>query len=77
MNVKLKPEKYLKYLVPLNLFGTHRTREILQQNPTISQNREEAKEVIITVHDYNNELIRVREMKSVEDCFDFYKFLIF
>ena len=73
MNVKLKPEKYLKYLVPLNLFGTHRTREILQQNPTISQNREEAKEVIITVHDYNNELIRVREMKSVEDCFDFYK----
>ena len=55
MNVKLKPEKYLKYLVPLNLFGTRRTREILSQNPTIIPLREDSKEIRITVYDYNNE----------------------
>ena len=53
MNVKLKPEKYLRYLVPLNLFGTKRTREILSQNPTIIPLREDSKEIRITVYDYN------------------------
>ena len=71
MNVKLKPEKYLRYLVPLNLFGTRRTREILNQNPTIIPLREDSNIVRITVHDYNASTIDIHELDNVEDCFQF------
>src|SRR5258705_5175753 len=71
MNVKLKPEKYLRYLVPLNLFGTKRTREILNQILTIIPLREDSKEIRITVYDYNAEFIEVYELKDVKDCFKF------
>jgi len=71
MNVKLKPEKYLRYLVPLNLFGTRRTREILNQNPTIIPYREDSKEVRITVYDYNSTIMETYELKDVTDCFQF------
>jgi len=71
MNVRLKPEKYLKYLVPLNLFGTRRTREILSQNPTIIPYREDSKEVNITVHDFNASSFEMHELDSVEECFRF------
>lgn len=73
MNVKLKPEKYLRYLVPLNLFGTRRTRQILNQNPTIIPHREDSKEIKITVHDYNAALFQSFEFNKVEDCFQFLK----
>ena len=71
MNVKLKPEKYLRYLVPINLFGTRRTREILNQNPTIIPLREDSKEIKITVYDYNAESMEIYELKDVKDCFKF------
>ena len=71
MNVKLKPEKYLRYLVPIKLFGTRRTREILSQNPTIIPYREDSKEVNITVYDYNGSSFEMHEMNNVEDCFGF------
>ena len=72
MNVKkLKPEKYLRYLMPLNLFGTRRTREILNQNPTIIPLREDSNIVRITVHDYNASTIEIHELTAVKDCFQF------
>lgn len=71
MNVKLKPEKYLRYLVPLNLFGTRRTRQILNQNPTIIPHREDSKEVKITVHDYSSSAYQAYELEKIEDCFQF------
>lgn len=71
MNVKLKPEKYLRYLVPINLFGTRRTREILKQNPTIIPFREDSKEVKITVHDYNGTVMEAYELQDVAECFQF------
>ena len=74
MNVKLKPEKYLRYLVPLNLFnlfGTGRTREILSQNPTIIPLREDSKEIKITVYDYNAEALEVEEPTDIKQCFKF------
>ena len=71
MNVKLKPEKYLRYLVPLNLFGTRRTREILNQNPTIIPAREDSKEIKITVYDYNATTIHMQELKDIAECFHF------
>ena len=71
MSVKLKPEKYLRYLVPINLFGTRRTREILNQNPTIIPLREDSKEIKITVYDYNASLIEIHELNDVTECFRF------
>jgi magnesium transporter len=71
MNVKLKPEKYLRYLVPINLFGTRRTREILNQNPTIIPYREDSKEIRITVYDYNSTIMEAYELKEIAECFQF------
>lgn len=71
MNVKLKPEKYLRYLVPINLFGSRRTREILNQNPTIIPFREDSKEIKITVYDYTATEIETYELNEVVECFPF------
>lgn len=71
MNVKLKPEKYLRYLMPINLFGTRRTREILNQNPTVIPFREDSKEVRINVYDYNHTIMETHELKDVSECFQF------
>ena len=60
--------KYLKYLgLPL-LFGTARTKEILNVNPTIVPQREEAASVRIFVYDYNAEQIEEKELKNVQEC---------
>jgi magnesium transporter len=69
MAVKIRPEKYLRYLYPPNLFGTRRTREILTINPTVIPQREEAQEVKIYVFDYDGNSLEERELDSVEQCF--------
>ena len=69
MNVKLRPEKYLKYLYPPNLFATKRTKEILSANPTVIPHREEAKEVVVSVYDYNADFLEEKKLASVGDCF--------
>lgn len=69
MNVRLKPEKYLKYLYLPNLFGTQRTKEILSVNPTVIPIREEAKEVVIHAFDYDADGIEEKRLKNVEDAF--------
>lgn len=70
MNVKkIRPEKYLKYLYLPNLFGTQRTKEILSVNPTVIPQREEAKEVVVFVYDYDAGGMEVRKLSSVKECF--------
>jgi magnesium transporter len=71
MNVKLKPEKYLRYLVPLNLFGTRRTREILSQNPTVIPLREDSKITRISVYDFNSSFVDIHDLDDIKDCFGF------
>lgn len=71
MNVKLKPEKYLRYLYLPNLFGTTRTKEILHVNPTIVPLREEAKEVVAFVYDYNAGAITEKKLDAIEEAFAF------
>lgn len=67
---KLRPEKYLRYLYPPNLFATkQRTKEILSANPTIIPHREEAKEVTITVYDYDAASIDIKTFNSVAECY--------
>jgi magnesium transporter len=68
MNVKLRPEKYLKYLYLPNLFGTQRTKEILSVNPTIIPQREEAKEVIVYVFDYDANSLEEKQLSSVDEA---------
>ncbi|MEI9943794.1 MAG: magnesium/cobalt transporter CorA [Chitinophagaceae bacterium] len=69
MNVKLKPEKYLRYLYLPNLFGTQRTKEILAVNPTIIPQREEAKDVIVYVYDYDGQNLEEKQLSCIEDAF--------
>jgi magnesium transporter len=71
MNVKLRPEKYLRYLYLPNLFGTQRTKEILSMNPTIIPQRTEAQEVCVTVYDYDAEGIEEKKLAGVEDTFPY------
>ncbi len=66
---KLRPDKYLKYLYLPNLFTTRRTKEILSVNPTIIPHREEAKEVQVSVFDYNTESLEEKKLGAVGDCF--------
>jgi magnesium transporter len=72
MNVKIRPEKYLKYLYLPNLFGTQRTKEILHVNPTIIPQREEALEVSAFVYDYDAATIQEKKLNKVEEVFKYY-----
>lgn len=69
MSVKLKPEKYLRYLLLPNLFGSRRTKEILSVNPTVIPHREEANEVKVFVFDYDANSVEEKDLPAVEDCF--------
>jgi len=71
MNVKIRPEKYLRYLYLPNLFGTQRTKEILSMNPTVIPQREEAQEVVVYAYDYNSTTIDVKKLSAVGDCFSY------
>ncbi len=66
---KLRPDKYLKYLYLPNLFATKRTKEILSVNPTIIPQREEAKDVVITVYDYNQESVEEKRFIAINESF--------
>ncbi|OQP61659.1 magnesium/cobalt transporter CorA [Niastella populi] len=64
----MSPQKYLRYLMLPSLFGTARTKEILQVNPTIVPQREEAKDVKISVYEYNASKIQEYNVESVAEC---------
>jgi magnesium transporter len=67
----MSPQKYLRYLMLPALFGTARTKEILQVNPTVMPQREEADTVAVTVYDYNPTHIREYSLDEVLDCYNF------
>jgi magnesium transporter len=67
----MRPQKYLRYLILPNLFGTHRTKEILSVNPTIIPQREEAQEVVVSVFDYDATTLNEYKLNSVEECLSF------
>jgi magnesium transporter len=71
MNVKIKPEKYLRYLYLPNLFGTTRTKEILHVNPTVIPLREEAKDVVAFVYDYDPSSITEKKLEAIEEATGF------
>jgi magnesium transporter len=69
MNVKLNPEKYLRYLYLPALFGTQRTKEILSVNPTVLPHREEAQEVRVFIYNYDAQNLEEKQLSCVEDSF--------
>lgn len=72
MSVKIRPEKYLRYLYPPNLFNNkQRTKEILSANPNVIPHREEAAEVVVSVFDYNADSLEEKRMHSIGDCFSY------
>lgn len=71
MNVKLKPEKYLRYLYLPNLFGTNRTKEILHINPTVIPAREEAQEVCVFVYNYDGAQVEEQKLDNVKEALHF------
>jgi magnesium transporter len=71
MNVKLRPEKYLRYLYLPNLFGTTRTKEILSVNPTLVTKRDDAESTTVTVFDYDGDTIDEKRLDSVKESLFF------
>lgn len=59
---------YLQYLGLDNVFGTKRTKEILNINPTVIPVREEAAAVHVFVYDYNGESLEKQELPEVREC---------
>ncbi len=65
----MRPEKYLNLLLPI--FNTPRTRKILSVNPVLPVEREEAKEVSITVFQYNATDVTEHQFKTIHECLHF------
>lgn len=65
----MKANKYIRYLVPTSLFGTQRTKKIVNVNPTIPTHRQDAKESLITVYDYNDQGVTEDKLHKVEESF--------
>lgn len=65
----MRPEKYLRYIVPPSVFGIHRTKSILKTNPTIEVTRSDAASSVITVFDYDAAGVAEKETREVEQCY--------
>jgi magnesium transporter len=66
-----RAEKYFRYFLPVSLFTTHRTKEILNINPTVSVGRREPEKVFITVYDYDENTLEECRLESVDKSFVF------
>ena len=67
----MNSNKYLKYLNPLSVFDTKRTRTIFQVNPTVIPERVEAEEIKVTIFDYSPESFKEVQLSQVKDAFPF------
>lgn len=64
----MSPKKYLRYFVPANMFGTSRTKDIVQMYPSFPTTREEADKVKICIYDYDAATLQETELHSVEEA---------
>lgn len=67
----MKARKYIRYLVPAVLFGTQRTKKIVNVNPTVETHRQDAKRTVITVFDFDEKELLEDKLNAVEDAFSF------
>lgn len=66
-----RAEKYIRYFIPSSLFGTHRTKEILNINPTASLSRKDAEKIFINVYDYDENTLEECKLNKIEESFSF------
>jgi magnesium transporter len=66
-----RAKKYFRYLIPASLFGTNRTKEILNINPTLNLSRKDAEKVFITIYDYDESSLNEYDLVKIEDSFSF------
>lgn len=66
-----KAEKYFRYFIPVSLFGTGRTKEILNVNPTINIGRKEPENIFINVYDYDENSFSECTLNKIEDSFPY------
>ncbi|MCU7550993.1 magnesium/cobalt transporter CorA [Chitinophagaceae bacterium LB-8] len=66
-----RARRYIRYLVPFSLFGTHRTRQILTANPVAELKRKDVEKVAITAYDYNANNLNSAILDRIEDSFQF------
>lgn len=69
--METRAKKYFRYLMPVSLFGTSRTKEILSINPTINISRKDAERVFITVYDYDEISLNECSLSSVEESLSY------
>jgi magnesium transporter len=62
----IRPTRYLKYIFPM--FGTHRTKKILQVNPTLVDDRKEPANVSIQVYEFDGQSLEVHNFTEVRKC---------
>ena len=67
----MRAKRYIRYLIPSSLFGTQRTKKIVNVNPTVQTHRQDAKQSFLTVYDYNAEGLTEDRLKTVEESFAF------
>ena len=63
--------QYLKFLNPLALFNTKRTRDIFKVNPTLPPERTEADKIVVKVFDYSPSTINEYSFDAIETCNQF------
>ena len=68
----MKAKNYIRYLVPSSLFGTQRTKQIVNVNPTLQTHRQDAKEDVVPIFDYNEKELREAKVKTVDESFSCY-----
>jgi len=66
-----RAKKYFRYLIPVSLFGTNRTKEILNVNPTLNISRKDAEKVFITVYDYDEASLNACNLDKIEDSYSY------
>lgn len=66
-----KAEKYFRYFMPVSLFGTNRTKEILNINPTVNIGRKDAESVFISVYDYDENSVSETTLQNIDETFAF------
>jgi magnesium transporter len=65
----MAPRDYLRYILPDVLFGTERTKDILQVNPTVEPERKPVSSITISVFNYNEHTLEEERFDKVEDVF--------
>ena len=67
----VRAKRYIRYLIPSSLFGTQRTKKIVNVNPPVETQRQDAPKTVITVYDYNEKEVREHKLESIEESFRF------